>query len=193
MKLLFCAVAICASISLFGQADKETSAIIRLYKNDLEKIYTVFFADTVERDVKIKLLDKRGTVLLEQTQTGRGFSKRFSLADLKLAEYTFEVGITNYTFRETFELKSEKQIKEESIVLKNEYPSLYINVSDYNMKPMNIFVYSTDEQLLKMFYWEPNENFPTKEIDISQFEGYEVRVQITQDGIDQLDQLVNLY
>ncbi|RED99449.1 hypothetical protein [Marinoscillum furvescens] len=193
MKIILCLAVLCASLQLSAQSEKERSAIIRLYKDDIGKVYSVFFADTIEQTVDIKLKDDRGTVLLEQSMTGRGFSKRFSLADLKLGEYTFEVSIPDYTFREKIELKSEKQIKEESITLQNDYPSLYINVAEYNMKPMNIFVYTTDEQLLKMFYWEPNPKMPSKKIDISQFEGYEVRVQITQDGIDQVDQLVNLY
>ncbi|MEQ9051617.1 MAG: hypothetical protein RLP11_15005 [Marinoscillum sp.] len=44
-----------------------------------------------------------------------------------------------------------------------------------------------------MMYWEPNDRMMTKNIDMSQFDGYEIRVQIVQDGIDKLEQLVPLY
>jgi len=181
------------AIQLAASDPQKHSPMIKVYKNDLEKIYTVFFADTLERTVKIELFDKHGQLLIEESKTAKGFSKPFGLTQLRNGEYEFVISYGKEQVRKGIVLRSEKEIMEESITLTNDYPTLTVNVTPYNMDPMNIFIYDTYDKLLKMLYWEPNDQYAKKKIDMSVFKGYEVRIQIVQDGEDKLEQLVPLY
>lgn len=181
------------SIQLTAGDPEKRMPVVKVYKNDLDKIYTVFFADTLQHTVSVALKDKRGTVLMQESITAKGFSKPFGLRELRNGDYEFVISFEDNTVNEPITLKSEKEIMERSITLKKDYPQLTINVSQYNMNPMNIFVYDSYDNLLKMFYWEPSAENPRKTLDIGKFEGYEIRLQIVQDGEDKLDQLVQLF
>jgi hypothetical protein len=195
MKSLLYAILVLVTVRLSASdPEKQTRMpMIKVYKNDLEKVYTVFFADTLVRTVKVSLQDKRGATLIEESFTAKGFSKPFGLTELKNGEYEFVISYDGTSVTEPIALRSEKEIMDASITLKRDYPTLMVNVSSYNMNPMNIFIYDNYDKLLKMLYWEPNDRMMTKNIDMSQFDGYEIRVQIVQDGIDKLEQLVPLY
>ncbi len=169
------------------------SPIIRVYKNDLEKIYTVFFGDTVSREVTVVLQDKRGTDLIEEKITGKGFSKPFGLSSLALGEYKFVVSYDEDEYEFSITLKSEEDIKKGNVTLEHGYPILKVNVTEYNMVPTNIMVFNMKDELQKIFYWEPSEAMMTREVNLAQFEGYEVRLQVEQNKEILLEQLVNLY
>lgn len=166
---------------------------VKVYKNDLKKIYTVFFADVLERTIKVGLQDKNGNFIIEETITGKGFSKAYGLSKLGNGHYNFVIEYDESSISEPIELRNRKKVIEESITLKNDYPTLTVNVTKYNMDPMNIMIYNLDDELLKIYYWEPTDGHTQKTINLSVFEGYEVRVYVVQDGEDKLEQLVQLY
>ena len=168
--------------------------MIKVYKNDLEKIYTVFFADTVKRNIKVGVRDAEDKeILIEEEFEEKGLQKQYSLNRLSNGPYEIFIAYDDTVHVTPIHLKSRKKILEEAITLQPDYPTLNINVTQYNMDPMNIFIYTMEDRLLKMYYWEPHENITTKKINLESFEGYEVRVQIVQDGEDKLEQLVPLY
>ncbi|MAE86965.1 MAG: hypothetical protein CMB80_29790 [Flammeovirgaceae bacterium] len=193
MKKIIVAGIVAFAAGFTANAQIDSSPVIRVYKNDLEKIYTVFFGDTLVREVSVVLEDKRGTNLIEETITGKGFSKPFGLSSLSLGDYTFVVKFDKEEYEFPITLKSEKEILEGSVTIDNNYPTLKVNVTKYNMVPTNIMVFNTKDDLLKIFYWEPTENMMTRDVDLSQFEGYEVRVQVEQNKEIKLEQLVTLY
>ncbi|WP_421875831.1 hypothetical protein [Marinoscillum sp.] len=175
------------------QAQESASPIIRVYKNDLEKIYTVFFGDTVSREVSIKLEDRRGNELIDEKMKGKGFSKPYGLSSLELGDYVFLVSVDGADYEFPITLRSEKDIKSGSVTLEQGYPILKVNITKYNMVPTNIMVFNMKDELLKIFYWEPKADMMARQVDLSQFDGYEVRVRVEQNKETKLDQLVNLY
>ncbi|MFT7029633.1 MAG: hypothetical protein ACJA2C_001021, partial [Marinoscillum sp.] len=54
------------SLQAFASDPESITAKVRVYKNDLDKIYTVFFADTSAHRVNIKLRDDKGKILLSE-------------------------------------------------------------------------------------------------------------------------------
>ncbi len=193
LRILITIGLIIASQVLVASDPNLISAKMRVYKNDLDKIYTVFFADTAKHDISVLLKDSRGSVINEQSFSSTGFSKKYSLSELKNGEYSFVVTFEGVELTEPIRLKSEKEILAESIQLEQNYPTLKIHIKLTDLSPINIHVYDMKDKLQKVFYWEPNENFLTKEIDISQFEGYELRVEVIQEEIQKIDRLINLY
>ncbi|MEQ9021797.1 MAG: hypothetical protein RLN82_03445, partial [Pseudomonadales bacterium] len=155
MKSLLYAILVLVAVRLSASdPEKQTRMpMIKVYKNDLEKIYTVFFADTLVRTVNVSLQDKRGTTLIQESFTAKGFSKPFGLTELKNGEYEFVISYDGTSVAEPIALRSEKEIMDASITLKRDYPTLMVNVSTYNMNPMNIFIYDNYDKLLKMMYW----------------------------------------
>lgn len=166
---------------------------VKIYKNDLQKIYTVFFADTLERKVQIDLLDSRGNVIMNETQVGKGFLKNFGLSSLSNGEYQFVINYGDGKITEKIELMSEKEVLARSVTIKVDYPSLTINITKDDLSPINIFIYNKEDEVLKNYYWEPSENMLTKTMNISEFEIYEARIQVVQSGKEKLDQLIDLY
>ena len=177
----------------YAHSQNDGSPIIRVYKNDLDKIYTVFFGDTVSREVTVVLEDKRGVDLIEEKFVGKGFSKPFGLSSLSLGEYNFVVAYDGEEYEFPITLKSEKDIKKGNVTLEHGYPILKVNITKYNMVPTNIMIFNMKDELQKIFYWEPSETMMTREVNLSQFEGYEVRIQVEQNKEIMLEQLVNLY
>lgn len=174
-------------------AQEDNSPVLRVYSNDLEKIYTVFFGDVIDREVTVTLEDKRGTKLIKETISGKGFSKPYGLSSLALGDYVFTVKYDNEEYEFPITLKSEKEILAGNVTIEADYPTLRVNVTKYNMVPTNIMVFDMKDNLLKIFYWEPSETMMTREVDLSQFDGYEVRVHIEQNKETMLEQLVPLY
>ncbi|MFT4834614.1 MAG: hypothetical protein ACI83W_001198 [Marinoscillum sp.] len=181
------------SLQAFASDPESITAKVRVYKNDLDKIYTVFFADTSAHRVNIKLRDDKGKILLSEDFNAKGFSKRFGLSDLQNGEYEFIISFDGIVKKEAISLRSEKDIIAASIQLEQVYPYLRITTSIDHLAPINIYVYNMMDKLQKTFYWEPHLDLLTKEIDIAQFEGYEIRVQIVQEEIEKVDELVLLY
>ncbi|MEP0368359.1 MAG: hypothetical protein ABJN36_15900 [Cyclobacteriaceae bacterium] len=58
---------------------------------------------------------------------------------------------------------------------------------------MNILIQNEEGALLKMMYWEPQDDYMSGEIDLRQFDGYEVQLQVVQEGVNKLEQLIPLF
>lgn len=193
MKRLICAVGILFSIGFGTQAQVNARPVIRVFKNDIEKIYTVFFADTIAREVTINLLDKRGNSIMEEKMEGKGFSKAFGLSSLANGTYDFKVSYGDQSIIEPILLRNKEDILAGDVTISKNYPTLTVNITKYNMVPTNILIFNMKDELLKIFYWEPSEDMMSRQIDLMQFEGYEVRVSVEQDHEVKLEQLIPLY
>lgn len=193
MKNLLVTTFIVFVTGLSVSAQEDNSPVIRVYSNDLEKIYTVFFGDVVERDVTVSLQDKRGNYLITEKFSGKGFSKPYGLSSLALGEYLFNVKFDGEEYEFPITLKSKDDILSGSVTIEADYPTLRVHVTEYNMVPTNIMVFNMKDDLLKIFYWEPSESMMSREVDLSGFEGYEVRIHIEQNKETKLEQLIPLY
>ncbi|MEP4534213.1 MAG: hypothetical protein ABJ004_14070 [Cyclobacteriaceae bacterium] len=58
---------------------------------------------------------------------------------------------------------------------------------------MNILIQNEEGALLKVMYWEPQDDYMSREIDLRQFDGYEVQLQVVQEGVNKLEQLIPLF
>tara|TARA_B100001250_G_scaffold393514_1_gene396398 strand:- start:29 stop:610 length:582 start_codon:yes stop_codon:yes gene_type:complete len=193
MKKIIVATLIVFVAGLSVSAQEDNSPVLRVYSNDLEKIYTVFFGDVIDREVTVTLEDKRGSKLITETISGKGFSKPYGLSSLALGDYMFTVKFDGEEYEFPITLKSEKEILAGNVTIVADYPTLKVNVTKYNMVPTNIMVFNMKDDLMKIFYWEPSESMMSREVDLSQFDGYEVRVHIEQNKETKLEQLVPLY
>ncbi|MEQ8470876.1 MAG: hypothetical protein RIC35_06800 [Marinoscillum sp.] len=193
MKSLICPIFVLLSIVTCTSAQGSNGPIVRVFKNDLEKIYTVFFTDSVSREVTINLLDQRGISLVEEKMEGKGFSKPFGLSSLTNGEYEFRVTIGSQSFTEPITLRSKDDILAGEVTITKDYPTLTVNITKYNRVPTNIMVFNMKDELLKIFYWEPNVDMMSRNIDLLQFDGYEVRISVEQDHEVKLEQLIPLY
>ncbi|MFY0606289.1 MAG: hypothetical protein JXR10_06210 [Cyclobacteriaceae bacterium] len=181
------------TLSVFASDPNLISARIKIDKNEEDKIYTVFFADTVHHNVSVQLKNKNGLVITEKEIFAAGFSKRFALSELRNGEYEFLVSFEGIEYSETIRLKSAKELLAERVQIKHAYPILEVKIKPDNLAPIDIQVYDKEDNLLKVFYWEPNENYLVKKINIGQFEGFEARVKVVQEKEEKLDQMVTLY
>ncbi len=179
--------------SIAVNAQEKEWPIVKVYRNDLKKIYTVFFADTISKNVTVSLVDKRGSSIIEESFDGKGFSKPYGLSELRNGSYSFIVTFDDTRIEEPIELKNPKDLIEPSVIIESDYPSLKIRLTQQNTQPVNILIMNLEEELLKMYYWEPQPGLMEKEINLSSFEGYEVIVQVQQEGEDDVEEIVNLY
>lgn len=193
MKKLFIGISLVASGVLSASAQDDSPAKLQVYQNDMDKIYTVFFADVISRTVSISIENGQGTALIQETITGKGFSKPFGLSSLPLGKYIFKIDVDKERYKFPIILKSREEVISESVTIKTNYPTLTVHVTDDNLLPTNIMVFNMKDELLKLFHWKPTTDVMEKEIDLSQFEGYEVRVQVEQAKLIALEQLVPLY
>lgn len=192
MKLFsFCVLIALAASALAGNG---SYPVIKIRKNDLDKVYTVFFADTTQRQISVEVFSKAGQPILTERFQTNGLQKKYSLKELSLGTYRLVVRYDNQLMEEWITLKSVQQIMDESIYLQPDYPALHVHTQPYNRAPMNIFIYDTSEKLLDLYYWEPAKSAAqSRKIDMTKYDGFEVRVLIVQEGQDVVDQLVPLY
>lgn len=193
MKLTVCLLTLILSIYLPDlNASITDDVVVRIYKDDLKKVYSVFFSDSLEHKVIIDI-KKKGQRLQGDTVIGNGFMKHYGLAGLRNGTYKIEVRWDGNILTEEINLRSEKEVLEQSLSVGGKYPSISVNASKYNMDPMNILIQNEEGMLLKMMYWEPHDDYMSREIDLTQFDGYEVQLQVVQEGVNKLEQLIPLY
>lgn len=191
--ILFALVVFFLYAPVYSQNSED--AVIRITPNEFDRVYKVFFAS--ERDYKTRITLTRivsGNVLIDETMIGNGFMKLYSLKDAPTGTYRWTISYGNKEYTETFEVRSLNQLMKESISVNlDDLLNLTIEVQPYNTKPISIFFYNGSGEQLHYLFWEPKKGDLKKEFNLSDFDAYDIKVEILQDGDVQYSETFQTY
>lgn len=190
---LFICGALIISFPSFGQTSDE--AVIKITGNEFDRLYKVFFASEIEFRTEVKLIhNNTGDVVIQDVLKSKGFLKRYSLKELPLGSYTWQVKYGFEEYIEEMELKPLKQLIKESIsVSMDDLLNLTIEVKPYNTKPISLFFYDGSGEQLKYVFWEPKEGEYSMTFNLSEFDAYDVKLEILQEGDVQFTEVYSTY
>ena len=156
----------------------------------------MFFHADYEYDVQIRLLDKRGKILISEKVYSAGFDRPFNLKNLPAGPYTFQVKYSSTKFEhgvtiappeelvlsKTRTPKEKKSKERKEPVLINEADGIVnIKVVDEEIKALGIFFYLNNTDEFEYFHWEPS-TITEQSYKLSMFDASLLRVEVVEDG-----------
>lgn len=188
MKNLFFRINLLFLMSLMSQSllhAQTTDAMIKITADPISRDYKVLYSSAQDNRVTVQLksVDGATTIFEENFGVVKSFVKKYSLLDAPLGKYQWEIRYGNKTYAEEFEIMSEKKLIKESISAEmDNLLNLKITVAAYNKLPLSIFLYDGSNSQLEFIFWEPTLTERTKVINLSQFDAYDIRLEILQQG-----------
>ena len=177
MKYFTSALVVLFSAGVFAQ-----NPMVKISADEMKRIYKVMFVSEEKQDVKIELISATNDVLMSEDISEQTFVKMYSLDKMSEGNYSWKVSYGNKSYAEDFAIRSIKKLMKESISVAQNNLNLDINVKEFNTAPVNIFVYNSDGEQLDYMFWEPALASRTKKIDLTQYDGYEIKLEILQNG-----------
>jgi hypothetical protein len=169
-----------------GLSAQSSDAVIKITSDPITRDYKILFSSPEnELPVTITLMNRNGSTAIFTDKMGvvKGFVKKYSLLDAPLGFYRWEVNYGTKTYAEEFEIVSEKRLIKESISAElDDLLNLSIKIEQYNKLPVSIFLYNGTGEQLEFIFWEPTFEERTKVINLSQFDAYEIKLEILQQG-----------
>ncbi len=168
---------------------------MRITEDPINREYRILFSAQDIYDVSIRLRSSSNEILFEEEfESSKAFLKAYSLADLRLGKYTWEVIYGSEVYEEEFQITSQKKSIEESFdVQMDELLTLKIDVEHYNDFPISIFLFDISGEQLDFIFWEPEKENSTKLIDLTKYDAYEVRLEIMQQGEVVVNETFSMY
>jgi hypothetical protein len=173
----------------------QDQTVIRIMSDPIKRDYKVLFSAQEEMNVAIALRTASGELIMEERfNNSKAFMKAYSLDDARVGKYEWEVSYGDESFVESFTIEPLKKLVKESIaVAMDELLNLTIEVAPYNNHPLSIFFYKENGDQLDFVFWEPSGEERKKTINLSQFDAYEVKLEILQLGDPAISEVYALY
>lgn len=170
-------------------------ASIRINENPLTKNYRIYYGNTETHNVKVSLLGNGNTELFsENFPNATSFVKNYSLSTLNAGKYTWQIQYGRKRYGHEFEILSEKKLLKEAITAEvDDLLNLIVSVKSYNIIPVNIFFYKADGEQIEYIFWEPTLDELSTTIHLSDYDAYEIRVELLQQGEPVFDETFNTY
>lgn len=189
--LLFLTFNICGTL----RAQQTQDAVIRITPNEFERVYKVFFASQIDFKTRVTLTRlATGDLIVDETIIGNGFLKLYSLKDAPTGTYEWSITYGSNEYNQTFEVRTKSQLMKESIQVElDDLLNLSISIQPYNTKPVSIFFYNGSGDQLEYIFWEPKEGELEKVFHLSDYDAYDIKVEILQGGDVQYSNTFQMY
>ena len=182
------------SLVFFGLKG-QSSAIIKITADPIKREYKVLYSNTEAVPVTITLKGPAGNVIFEDKfGNAQAFAKVYSLVDAPLGIYKWEIKYGSKSYTEEIEIMSEKKLIKESIsATLDDLLNLTISVEKYNKLPLSIFIYDGLGKQLEFIFWEPTVDNRNTTINLSQYDAYDFKLEVLQQGDQVLVQEFKTY
>ncbi|MFT4737028.1 MAG: hypothetical protein ACI8QD_001082 [Cyclobacteriaceae bacterium] len=163
---------------------QNSDAMIKISGDPIKRDYRIIFSakEAVKCEVTLESIDGN-SIFQEDFGTVPAFVKKYSLTDAPLGVYVWEIKYGTKTYSEEFRIESEKKLIKESIKTEvDDLLNLKITVEPYNTLPLTIFLYNGSGDQLDFIFWETSIKEREKLINLSQYDAYDIRLEILQQG-----------
>ena len=182
-------------------------AIVRVRQFGSKPVWGVLFQAEYSYDVKIKLLDSRGKLLMSNKLHSAGFQKPYNLSNLPDGDYRFYVEYSDTRIEKGITVegntlvggaiasrkpKAPKVAKEKTkknkdaaqsdrVLITEADNEIKLELKDKEIESISVFFYMGDTEDYEYFYWEPVGRFE-QSYDLAKYTANQITMEVMGDG-----------